>query len=356
MPEEQSGQVGSGTSPHAPVREEWLALHEEPALDPERPIIDAHHHLWDRPGARYLQPELLLDISSSGHRVVGTVYVQARSAYRVDGPVELRPVGEVEFALGINREGSASGLPCQVCAGIVGFADLLLGEQVAPVLDALVAAGAGRLSGVRNTTAWHADPAIRSNPQPPPPGLLSTAAFRRGAAQLAPRGLNLDIWAYHTQLDEVLGLARALPKLPVILDHVGGPLGAGPYAGRKAEIREVWMSGMRALAACPNVAVKLGGLAMRVGGFAFDQMLRPPSSQQLAEAWGDILHAAISLFGPQRCMFESNFPVDKGMVGYGPLWNAFKRVARQYSPTEQDALFGGTANRLYGLAIPEFEG
>ncbi|MBI0535223.1 amidohydrolase [Roseomonas sp. KE2513] len=337
------------TSPHLPVREDWLAMVQEEILLPTLPIVDAHHHLWDRPGSRYLLEELLRD-TGSGHDVRATVYIQARSMYRAEGPEEARSLGETEFANGVAAQ-SASGLygPIRACAGIVGMVDLMQGDGVVPLLERHIRAGGGRFRGVRNQTAWHAAPEINSNPVPPRPGLLSEPAFRRGAARLAEHGLSLDVWAYHTQLDEVLALARALPDLTVVLDHCGGPLGAGPYRGRRAEVLAEWGGRVRLLAACPNVMVKLGGLGMAVGGFDFEHQDIPPTSEQLVAAWRPYLETCVEAFGAVRCMFESNFPVDKGSTGYVVLWNAFKHFAASASAEERTALFSGTAIRTYRL-------
>jgi predicted TIM-barrel fold metal-dependent hydrolase len=346
---EQPATAQASHTPHLPVRPEWLALRNEAILEPQLPIIDAHHHLWDRPGARYLFDELLSDLNS-GHHVTATIFVQCRSMYRRHAPVPLQPVGEVEFINGIAAQ-SASGLYGDVaaCAAIVGCADLMLGQDVAAVLEQLQAAGNGRLRGIRNSTAWHGDERIRSNPVQPPPGMLSDARFRSGVAQLARYGLSLDIWAYHTQLAEVHALAAAHPHTSIIVNHAGGPLGAGPYAGQREQVMPVWRAAMQQLAALPNVSVKIGGLGMPVGGYDFHLQPEPPSSQQLAQAWQPYVEFCIDSFGPQRCMFESNFPVDKGMFSYATLWNAFKRLSTQYSASERQALFSTTAARLYRI-------
>jgi predicted TIM-barrel fold metal-dependent hydrolase len=332
---------------HVPVREDWLALQSEPAVDPDLPLIDAHHHLWDRPGSRYLLPELAADLDS-GHAVAATVYIQCRTAYRADGPDALRSAGEVEFAAEIAvRSGGGA------CAAIVGCADLRLGTGVAPVLEALIEAGGGRLRGIRNQTAWHPDPAIASNPVPPVPGLLTDDAFNLGVAALESHGLVLDVWAYHTQLGEVYDLARRHPRIPVVVDHCGGPLGAGPYAGKASEVFAEWRVGMAALSRLPNVRVKLGGLGLRVAGYAFHERPVPPTSTELADAWRAVILTCIDLFGPARCMFESNFPVDKGMFSYPVMWNAFKRLTRGFPAEERARLFSGTAAEVYGLPQPE---
>lgn len=335
------------SSPHLQVREDWLALTHEEVLEPGLPIVDAHHHIWDRATGRYLFDELMADIGA-GHNIIATVFVQCRSMYRQDAQEALKPVGEVEFINGLAAR-SASGLygPARACAAIVGFADLMLGEKVVPVLEALKQAGGDRLRGIRNTTAWHSDPAIRSNPVPPPAGMLADTRFHAGARQLARHGLSLDVWAYHTQLEEVLALAKACPDTQLVLDHAGGPLGAGPYRGKRDEVMQQWKRSMRQIAALPNVWLKLGGLGMPVGGWDFHLHDAPPTSQQLAVAWRPYIEACIDLFGPSRCMFESNFPVDKGMFSYVSLWNAFKRLTEDMAVDERRALFSGTAQKVY---------
>ena len=335
--------------PHLPIRPDWLALRQEPPLDPACELVDAHHHLWDRPdtSGRYLLAELLADIAASGHRVTRTVYVQARSMYRTSGPEALRPVGEIEFAAAIAREAARG--PVQACAAIVGSADLTLGDGVAPVLEALAEAGQGRLRGIRTPVAWHDDPAVRSSPVLPPPGLMRDARFQAGARRVGKAGLSLDVWAYHTQLAELAELAASLPDLVVVVDHAGGPVGIGRYAGRPAETFAEWRTGMQRLAGLPNIRVKLGGLAMHVSGLRLHEAPFPPSSEALAHVWRPFIETCIDLFGPSRCLFESNFPVDKGMAGYGCVWNAFKRLAAGYSEAEKTALFSRTACEIYRL-------
>ena len=332
------------------VREAWLDQVREEALEPALPIVDPHHHLWDQPGERYLLDDLLRDAAGSGHDVRATVFVQCGAMYRASGPAERRPLGETEFATGAAAR-SASGLygPVRACAGIIGMVDLTLGDRVAPLVEAHMAAAGGRFRGVRNRTAWHPSPEVRSNLTLPPPGPLAHPGFAEGAKRLAGLDLVLDVWAYHTQLAQVIDLARAAPELTVVVDHVGGPIGVGPFAGRRAEVFADWKRDMLALAACPNVVVKLGGLAMEVGGFGFHLRALPPTSAELAEAWRPYIETCLEAFGPARCMFESNFPADKGMCGYAVLWNAFKRLSAGASEQEKAALFGGTAVRTYRL-------
>lgn len=340
-------------SPHLPVRPAWLAQVAEAAREPALPIIDAHHHLWDRPGQRYLFEEYQADIDQGGHHVLATVYVQCRSMFDLQRAEAFRSVGEVQFAAG-GAARSASGLygPTRMNAAIIAGADLRLGERVAPVLEEMLERAGPRLRGVRNTTAWHADPRLLTNPNPPPAGVLSETAFLQGARCLARYGLLLEVWAYHSQLDEVLALATRLPEQPIVLNHLGGPLGAGPYQGQRDAVFSDWAGKLRRLARCANVSLKLGGLGMQVSGFDLHQQPLPPTSAQLAALWRPYILHGIDCFGTQRCLFESNFPVDKGMYGYAVLWNAFKRLTEGFSPFERAHLFSQTAAALYRISLP----
>jgi predicted TIM-barrel fold metal-dependent hydrolase len=269
--------------------------------------------------------------------------------YRASGPPELRPVGETEFVNGIAAM-SASGRygPTRVAAGIVGFADLTLGERVGAVLDAHRAASP-RFRGIRHAAGWDASPDVRNSHTNPPAGLYLDPAFRRGFAELGRRGLTFDAWLYHPQIPELTDLAKAFPDTTIVLDHFGGPLGIGPYAGRRAEVFAAWKSALRALADCPNVVAKLGGLVMPLNGFGFHKRDRPPTSADLVEATRDWYLHTIDRFGPERCMFESNFPVDGQSASYRVLWNSFKRIAATSSAAEKAALFHDTAARVYRL-------
>jgi L-fuconolactonase len=340
----------SATTPYyLPVRQDWLDRRKEPILEPDLPIIDPHHHLWDRPGWRYLLDELSAD-TASGHNIVATVFVQARAMTRAAGPVEMRPVGETEFVNGVAAM-SASGIygKTRHCAGIVGHADLTLGSRVEPVLTAHIRAGGDRFRGIRNITAWDADNSIRNPAYSPPRGLLGDKAFREGFAVLGRLGLSFDAWLYHPQIDEVGDLARAFPQTKIVLNHVGGPIGIGPYAGKHKQVFPGWAASIKALAACPNVHVKLGGLGMRLGGFGFHEQAEPPSSETLATTWRPYIETCIDAFGPSRCMFESNFPVDKGSYSYPVFWNACKLLSKGASEREKADLFSGTATRFYRL-------
>src|SRR3984957_16862574 len=332
-------------------RPDWLASRQEEILDPRRPIVDAHHHLWDRGGQRYLIEEITADIAS-GHNIIATVYVEARSMYRASGPEAFRPVGEVEFANGAAAMSASGGYgPAAVCAGIVGHVNLLLGEGARAVLEAEIAAGQGRFRGIRHSSAWDADPDVAHMYAMRPKGLLLDSTFRKGFACLAPLALSFDGWLFHPQIGELADLARAFPDTRIVLDHCGGPAGIGSYANRREEIFATWEASIREIAKCPNVVVKLGGLAMCLLGFDFHRRAKPPSSEDLAAAWRPYIETCIEAFGPERAMFESNFPPDKGQCSYQVIYNAFKRIVASMSETEKNALFSGTAANVYRLKL-----
>jgi predicted TIM-barrel fold metal-dependent hydrolase len=332
---------------------DWLALTQEPTLEPELPICDPHHHFWDfrterLPYQRYLLHELVADIQS-GHNVHSTVFIEARAMYRTDGPEELRPVGEVEFVQGL-AAASASGLygPCRAPAAIIGHANLTLGERVAAVLEALQAASPNRFRGIRHNVMWDPHPAVDSRAQS---GTLASPAFRAGARVLALQGLSFDTFLYFPQLPELAAFAAAVPDLPIILNHIGGLLRIGPYANRDAEVLAAWRHGIAAVAKAPNVFLKLGGVGMPWTGFDWHTRSTPIGSAELAQAIAPLLTYCIEQFGPDRCMFESNFPVDKVSFSHHILFNAFKRFSQGYSAAERAALFHDTAVRAYRIAV-----
>jgi predicted TIM-barrel fold metal-dependent hydrolase len=336
---------------YADPRPDWLALRREEVIDPTRPIVDPHHHLWDRGGQRYLIEEITDDIAS-GHNVIATVYVEARSMYRANGPEAFRPVGEIEFANGAAAMSASGGYgPATICAGIVGHVNLLLGEGTRAVLEAEIFAGQGRFRGIRHSAAWDADANVAGMYATRPKGLLLDSSFRKGFACLAPLGLSFDAWLFHPQIGELTDLARTFPDTRIVLDHCGGPIGLGSYAGRRAEIFPVWKASIREIADCPNVVVKLGGMAMCLLGYDFHERPMPPSSEELAAAWRPYIETCIEAFGTQRCMFESNFPPDKGQCSYQVIFNAFKRIAAPYSEAEKTALFSKTATDFYRLKL-----
>jgi L-fuconolactonase len=346
--------MNTNEPPDLPVRPEWLAQHREAALEPDLPIIDAHHHLWDRPAWRYMFADFLKDLDN-GHKIAGTVFVQCRAMHRAGGPELLRPVGETEFINGVAAM-SASGAygPAAVCAGIVGYANLGAGAAVEDVLEAHVRAGNGRFRGVRQISAWDDEPETAGPANAPASGLLGSRAFREGFKCLAPLQLSFDAWLFSPQIDELAELAKAFPETTIILDHVGTPLGVGRYRRRQAEVFAAWRTSIQALARYPNVAVKLGGLGMRLNGFDLPSHPQPPSSETLADLWRPYFETCIDAFTPARCMFESNFPVDKVSYSYGVFWNACKRIASAYTDDERTNLFSGAAARLYRLDLPPY--
>jgi len=344
MPEQPAGPAQALPNPHP--RPEWLARHAEAAIDPDRPIIDAHHHLWDVTHPRYLADELLADVGG-GHKIVATVFIEAEAMYRADGPDELKPVGEVEFANGVAAM-SASGLygPTRLCAAIIGHVNLLLGAAVEPVLDAMVRAGGGRFRGVRHSSTHDKEVKMRW-----PPGLLREPSFQEGFARLQARGFAFDAWMYHPQLPDLIALMERFPEAKVVVNHAGGRIGIGRHAAAEAEAIGGWQRDMARLAAFPNVFAKLGGLGMALAGHALHERVDPPSSDVLAEAWRPVIATCIGLFGAERCMFESNFPVDKASCAYTVLWNAFKKSGQEHTKSERSSLFLGSAARFYGIAI-----
>jgi predicted TIM-barrel fold metal-dependent hydrolase len=329
------------------IRTDWLASGEEAPLEPDLELIDPHHHLWDHPESRYLAEEFARD--ARGHRTRKSVFVECGSMYKQSGPESLRPVGETEFVDAVARQAEASAGTCAVATGIVGYADLLLGEGVDAVLEAHLAASPTRFRGVRHSAAWHPSRAIRESHSRPPPHMLTLTKFREGFARLRQYDLSFDAWLFHSQLEELVALARENPETRIILNHVGGPLGIGPYADRRSEVFAEWSRSIEALAQCENVVMKLGGLQMAISGFGWHHRARPPTSQELARAAAPYFRHCIEHFGPSRCMFESNFPVDKVSCSYTVLWNAFKIFSEAFSETERAALFSGTAQRVYRI-------
>ncbi len=333
--------------------QEWLTKVQEPVLDAALPICDPHHHLWDaRKGyiqARYLLDEILDDIGG-GHNVVSTVFIECGAMFKTEGPEAFRCVGETEFVNGLAAMSASGGYgKARIAAGIIGTVDLRIGDLAGDVLDAHIAAGGGRFRGIRRGAFWHASPAIENHRTQPPEGLLLREDFRTGFKHLARRKLSFEVWCAHTQIPDATSLARAFPDTTIVLDHFGGPIGIGPYAGKSDEVFADWKGKLDELATCPNVVVKLGGLNMEVNGYGWEHRPLPPTSAELAQATRRYFEHAIARFGPNRCMFESNFPVDKLSCSYTVLWNAFKLLAKGFSADERAALFHGTAERVYRL-------
>ena len=335
---------------------DWLALTTEPTLEPEIPICDPHHHFWDMraeriPYQRYLLHELADDVNS-GHNVRSTVFIEARAMYRSSGPEEMRPVGEVEFVQGL-AAASESDLygPTRAAAAIVGHANLLLGDAVEPVLEALQTASPNRFRGIRHSVTWDPHPEIEVTSAHRMQGQLANEDFRAGARVLARMGMSLEAWMYFPQLPELAEFAKAVPDLSIVLNHIGGLLRVGPYGNDDDEVLEAWRKGIAAVAECPNVSVKLGGIGMPRTGFDWHERDTPIGSEELAEAMAPLMNYCIEQFGPDRSMFESNFPVDKVSYSYNVMYNAFKRLSRGYSDSERAAMFHDTAVRVYRVDV-----
>lgn len=337
------------------IRPDWLALRHEAAVDPDQPVLDSHHHLYHRPGLRYLLDAYLADVDC-GHRIIASVAVQARAMLRAEGPPELAALGETEFLNGQAAISASGGYgAARVAAGIVGHVDLRLGAGVREVLERHVSAAGGRADqggrfcGIRQPLAWDADPSLLNLAYFTTETLANAPEFLDGLRLLARMGLTFDIWAFYPQLPLLAKLARAVPDLTFVLDHLGGLIRAGRLQGR--DIFADWRAGLSQIAACPNVVVKLSGLGMRLSDFGHDAQPLPPSSEQLAVVWAPWVMTAVDLFGPSRCMWGSNFPVDKGSYGMGVGLNAYKRLLAGLSPNERDDIFWRTASRCYGLPL-----
>ena len=359
----------SGTAPITPFgrifapRNDWLRkAPAEEIIEPDLPIIDTHHHLWQRRGTgdatgsaweapefRYLLPEFVEDCAT-GHKIIGSVFLQCHAMYRASGPSQMRPVGETEFVAGIAAMSESGGYgPTEVACGIVGFADLTAGDWVTPVLEAHIRAGGGRFRGVRHSAGYDPDPIIGNSAPDIQPGLYLRDDFRAGMKRLSALGLSLDAWGFHPQLPDITDLARAFPQANIILGHCGGPLGYGRHAGKKQEVFADWRKSITELAKCQNVTVKLGGMMMRLAALDYLGMEAPPSSQDLADAWRPYVETCVELFGSNRCVVESNFPVEKMGIGYAGLFNALKRLTAGCSADEKAAIYAGTARRVYRL-------
>ena len=335
---------------------DWHALTQEEIIEPDLPICDPHHHFWDYrderiPYQRYLLHELADDINS-GHNVRSTVFVEARAMYRADGPEEMKPVGEVEFVQGL-AAASASGIygTGRAAAAIVGHANLNLGDGVKPVLEALQAASPNRFRGIRHSVTWDDNPAVHHTAAHQATDQMSRAKFQTGAKILAGMGHSLEGWMFFSQMEELARFAKAVPNLTIILCHVGGLLGTGVYAGRQDEVMEAWRNGISAAAEQPNIVIKLGGIGMPSVGNDWHLREKPIGSEELAAAMAPTINYCIEKFGPNRSMFESNFPVDKVSYSYHVMYNAFKRIAKDYSASEKADLFHDVAYRVYRIDI-----
>ncbi|MAN93217.1 MAG: amidohydrolase [SAR202 cluster bacterium] len=334
-----------------PTGNDWLALTTEETLEPEIAICDPHHHFWvHRPEPadyqQYLLPDLAGDVNS-GHNVHSTVFIEVRCEYRTDGPDEMKPVGEVEYVQTI-ADASASGShgPTKAAAAIIGHADLKLGEGVRPVLEAMQAASPNRFRGVRHSVGWDESRELANREIK---GALGTDGYRAGAKVLAGMGLILENSLYFHQASELADFARALPELTIVLNHIGGLVRVGPYANRDEYVLPEWRKGIELMAKAPNIVLKLGGVGQTRFAYGWDERETPVGSEELAETLGPLMNHCIEQFGPERCMFESNYPVDKISYSYNVLFNAFKRLSKSYSATDRANLFHGTAARVYNI-------
>ncbi|MFL6449937.1 MAG: amidohydrolase family protein [Bryobacteraceae bacterium] len=325
---------------------------DEPILEPEIPIVDAGHHLFVRPGIRYLFDDYLADVRA-GHRIVASVYIETNSFTRPDGPESMRPLGEIEFANGMGAM-SASGVfgDHRICAGIVGHADLRLGDEIAAYLDHAIQVAPERFRGIRQGANHHPSEApYRYMPSRPPRGLLLDPAFRAGFRHLATRGLSFDAAVFHHQLPELADLADAFPETAIILNHGGLAVGMDMGSHSRAEVFAEWRNALREIARRPNVVCKVGGLGLPFWGFGFETRADPIGYAELAATWGPYVQTAIEIFGPHRCVMESDYPVESLSCGFVPLWNALKYIVHSATPAEKVALFHGTAARVYRIPL-----
>jgi len=328
---------------------EWLSQVQEEIIDPDRPIVDPHHHLWKENERRkeYLVGHLWED-TGSGHNIKKTVFVECNAEYLTDGPEHMRPLGETQFVANAAAQTATDPNKATISA-IVSFARCLLGAQVEEVLQAHIEAGNGLFRGIRNQASWSASEAIANSRVNPPPHLYTNPVFQEGFSKLGPLGLTFDAWLYHTQISDLTELARKFPDTTIIMDHFGGPLGTGPYTDFRDEVFAKWKQDIATLSQCPNVNAKLGGLAMPVNGWGWDTADKPATSDDIAKAHTPYYIHTIECFGPERCMFESNFPVEKVSASYPVFWNAFKKMAANFSEDEKEMLFRGTATRVYKI-------
>ena len=332
---------------------DWLALTTEDTLEPEIPICDPHHHFWVERSEpvdyqQYLLPELAADVNS-GHNVKSTVFIEVRCEYRADGPDEMKPVGEVEYIQTI-ADASAAGAhgPTKAAAAIIGHADLKLGEGVRPVLEAMKSASLDRFRGIRHSVGWDESPELANRDIK---GALGTDGYRAGAQVLSDMGLILENSLYFHQAGELVEFARALPDLKIVLNHIGGLVRVGPYANRDEEVLPAWRKGIEEMAKCPNIVLKLGGVGQTRFAYGWDVLEKPIGSEDLARQLRPLMEYCIDQFGPDRCMFESNYPVDKISYSYNVLWNAFKRLSSSYTAVDRASMFHDTAARVYNINV-----
>jgi predicted TIM-barrel fold metal-dependent hydrolase len=319
----------------------------EPALLPDLPIIDPHHHFRQYadpsdPRPRYLVPDLLADMGQSGHRFVGSAFIECSTMYRVGGVEALRPLGETAFVRGLAEQSDARA--AGIAKAIVARIDLTQGDAVRGLVEQHLLAAGGRLRGIRDALAWADLPHFDTRPDNRTK--LDSPVYRAGARALAEAGLSFDVAVFHTQIGQLTDFARALPQLTIVLNHLGCPIGPGPDARRMKEVFPVWKKSLALLAEQPNVVIKLGGL----GQFWENPPGANPSSEALSQSWRPWIETGIGAFGVHRCMFASNFPTNAPVGSLGNTYNAYKRIVHGCSAQELQALFRGSAEAAYRIS------
>ena len=335
--------------------EGWIDRVKEDVIDPERSIIDPHHHLWKGPinppgikeSYRYMLEDLWRD-TSSGHNIEKTVFIDCGQEYYSSGPEKFKPVGETEFVVGIAQEAERDKSKAQI-AGIIGHANMMLGTSVKEVLELHIEKGEGLFRGIRHAGGWDEDERVKNAHSHPTPHIYLEEDFQLGLQELSSMNLVFDTWHYHNQISDLTKLAKNLPDLIIVHDHFGGPLGIGPYKGKREEIFKQWQEDIYELSQCKNVYAKLGGLAMPVNGWAWHKNEYPASSNDIITEQSRYYLHTIDCFGSKRCMFESNFPVDKQSVSYHVIWNAYKKLVKDFDEQDKHNLFYGTAEKVYKL-------
>ena len=331
---------------------DWLALVKEEIIDPELPIIDPHHHLWNGDnqlaGSFPYLIEHLSEDTNSGHNIVGTIFMECAQGYYQEGEDKYKPIGETEYVMKIIKDAKKTSNSANII-GIISFADLMLGSKVKDILNQHILIGEGLFKGIRHAAGWDQSNEIHNSHSNPIKNIYYDPSFRKGAEELIKLNLTFDAWHYHNQISDLSIFAKDYPELTIIHDHFGGPLGVGPYQGKKQEIFKKWKDDISQLSENKNVHSKLGGLAMPVNGWNFHKQDKPATSDQIIEMHYDYYLHTIECFGVDRCMFESNFPVDRRSISYHVLWNAFKKMVSNYSNEDKNKLFFQNAKDIYGL-------
>ena len=331
---------------------DWLAQVKEEIIDPQLPIIDPHHHLWN--GDNQLAgsfPYLIENLNEdtfSGHNIVGTIFMECAQGYYLNGEEKYKPVGETEFVINLIKDSKKLPESTNIM-GIIGYANLMLGTDVKDVLDEHLSKGEGLFKGIRHAAGWDKNNEIHNSHSNPIENIYYDKNFIKGAEELINLNLTFDAWHYHHQITDLSIFAERYPELIIIHDHFGGPLGVGPYEGKREEIFKKWKDDISLLSESKNVYAKLGGLAMPVNGWNFHKQDKPASSDQIVDLHQQYYLHTINCFGADRCMFESNFPVDRRSVTYHILWNAFKKMVSDYSDEDKNKLFFKNAKDVYGV-------